>query len=42
MILRLLFPFLICCLSVVPAFAQGIRGSITNEQGEADFICQHF
>ena len=35
MILRLLFSFLICYLSVVPAFAQGIRGRIANEQGEA-------
>ncbi|HAH23694.1 MAG TPA: hypothetical protein DCL77_08050 [Prolixibacteraceae bacterium] len=35
MILRRLFLLLIGCLSVVPAFSQGIRGRITNEQGEA-------
>ena len=35
MILRLLVSILSCCLSVVPAFSQGIRGRITNERGEA-------
>lgn len=35
MILRLLIPVLICCLSAVPIFGQGIRGCITKHREEA-------
>ena len=35
MILRLLIPVLICCLSTNSVYGQGIRGRITNDQGEA-------
>ena len=35
MIFRILIPFLFCCISFFPVLAQGIRGRITNERGEA-------